>query len=100
MAIIKEGRGLSAMLAKSSVKRAPGSLSLSDIQPNPGQPRKFFDEEALEELAESIKVHGLLQPIIVTPSQDESGKYVIVAGERRWHACQKAGLAEAPVKVV
>ena len=100
MAIIIEGRGLSAMLAKSSVKRAPGSLSLSDIQPNPGQPRKFFDEEALEELAESIKVHGLLQPIIVTPSQDESGKYVIVAGERRWHACQKAGLAEAPVKVV
>ena len=66
-------------------------IYLNDIQANPYQPRKTFDDKALEELAESIKQYGLIQPIIVTK---EDGYYAIVAGERRWRACKKAGLKE------
>ncbi len=69
-------------------------LELSKIYPNPNQPRKNFDQKALEELADSIKVHGLIQPIIVNESGD---KYMIIAGERRWRACQMAGLTAVPV---
>jgi ParB family chromosome partitioning protein len=65
--------------------------------PNPEQPRKHFDNLAIEELSQSIKRHGVLQPIIVTPSQNE--KYTIVAGERRWRAAQKAGLQRIPAIV-
>ena len=73
---------------------AQTELELSKIYPNPNQPRKNFDQKALEELADSIKVHGLIQPIIV----NESGnKYMIIAGERRWRACQMAGLTAVPV---
>lgn len=68
-------------------------LKLIEIEPNRNQPRKKFDEEALEELADSIKEYGLLQPIIVTKKDDY---YEIVAGERRWRACKKAGLTEIP----
>ena len=68
-------------------------LKLIEIEPNRNQPRKKFDEEALEELANSIKEYGLLQPIIVTKKDDY---YEIVAGERRWRACKKAGLTEIP----
>ena len=71
-------------------------LKLIDIEPNRSQARKKFDEESLEELANSIKEYGLLQPIIVTP---KDGYYEIVAGERRWRACKKAGLTEIPVIV-
>lgn len=73
---------------------AQTELELSKIYPNPNQPRKNFDQKALEELADSIKVHGLIQPIIVNESGD---KYMIIAGERRWRACQMAGLATVPV---
>lgn len=72
-------------------------LSISSITPNPNQPRKHFDEAALEELAESIKRHGLLQPVVVTPGDNED--YVIIAGERRWRAAGKAGLAHLPAIV-
>ena len=73
---------------------AQTELELSKIYPNPNQPRKNFDQKALKELADSIKVHGLIQPIIVNESGD---KYMIIAGERRWRACQMAGLTAVPV---
>ena len=72
------------------------NLSINEVEPNRNQPRKRFDEEALEELSESIKKYGLIQPIIVT-KKDEY--YEIVAGERRWRACKKAGLKEIQVIV-
>lgn len=67
------------------------NLKITEVEPNRNQPRKTFNEETLEELAESIKEYGLIQPIIVTK---EDGYYAIVAGERRWRACKKAGLKE------
>lgn len=73
------------------------SLPLSEIEPDPNQPRKSFEEQALAELATSIAEHGLLQPIAVRPKP--AGGYIIVAGERRWRAARMAGLAEAPVIV-
>ena len=73
------------------------SLRLSEIEPNKNQPRRFFDEESLIELSESIKVHGLLQPIVVRPLA--GGTYQIVAGERRWRASRMAGLTSVPVVI-
>lgn len=70
-------------------------VSLEDLSPNPNQPRSSFDEESLQELAQSIKNHGVLQPLIVTPFQD--GKGTIIAGERRWRAAKLAGLVKVPV---
>lgn len=67
------------------------NLKINEVEPNRNQPRKSFDDETIEELAESIKEYGLIQPIIVTK---EDGYYAIVAGERRWRACKKAGLKE------
>ena len=102
--IIQSGRGLGALLAKQNVSRVPQNSEmapLADIEPNPHQPRKLFDSATLHELAASIKVHGLLQPLIVTPAPANSAKtYRIVAGERRFHACELAGLAEVPVRIV
>ena len=72
-------------------------LKLTEIQPNPDQPRKHFDETALKELADSIKEHGLLQPLVVTAV--ENGKYSIIAGERRWRASKIAGLSSIPAIV-
>jgi ParB family chromosome partitioning protein len=74
-------------------------LALDKLVPNPDQPRKFFDAAALDELAASITVHGLLQPILVRPHPREAGRWQIVAGERRWLAATAAGLAEVPVVV-
>lgn len=71
-------------------------VKLSEITPDPDQPRRHFDEEALEELAASIREHGIIQPLVVTPSK---GGYQIVAGERRWRAAGLAGLAKVPVIV-
>ena len=71
------------------------TLPLREIEPDPGQPRKTFDDETLAELSASIAEHGLLQPIAVRPKP--SGGYLIVAGERRWRAAQRAGLTEVPV---
>lgn len=71
-------------------------LSVTDIQPSEDQPRRYFDEEALNELAQSIKRHGIIQPLVVTKRGDE---YAIVAGERRWRAAQIAGLSQVPAIV-
>lgn len=73
-------------------------LKVTDIEPNPEQPRKLFDEKALQELADSIRQDGVLQPIIVSKTT-KNGRYMIVAGERRWRATQKAGLQTIPVIV-
>jgi ParB-like partition proteins len=95
------GKGLDALIRETSESRPDTSnlkLAIKDILPNPKQPRKNFDEKALAELAESIRSQGLLQPILVRPvGPQQPGKYEIVAGERRWRACQLAGLTEAPV---
>lgn len=104
------GRGLNTLLGSStdtlttdslldSVLGAPaiGTLPLAQIRPNKDQPRKDFDEERLEELAESIRTLGLVQPITVEPLGD--GTYQIIAGERRWRAAQRAGLQEIPVYI-
>ena len=104
------GRGLNTLLGSStdtlttdslldSVLGAPavGTLPLSQIRPNKDQPRKDFDEERLEELAESIRTLGLVQPITVEPLGD--GTYQIIAGERRWRAAQRAGIQEIPVYI-
>ena len=77
--------------------RAKNKLLLSEIIPNKYQPRKNFDKENLEDLANSIKERGVIQPIIVRRSENENSKYEIIAGERRWLAAQKAGLHEIPV---
>lgn len=72
-------------------------LEVTVIQPNPDQPRQHFDETALEQLANSIKQHGVVQPLVVTPAS--AGKYTIIAGERRWRASQIAGLTKVPALV-
>lgn len=93
------GRGLDALFESNSVEQNGGVsvLSLSDIEPNKNQPRKVFDEESIAELAESVKAHGVIQPIIVRAAGD--GFYVIVAGERRYRAAKLAGLTEVPVMI-
>ena len=73
------------------------TVNINEIEPNRDQPRKVFDEAALNELADSISVHGLIQPILVRPLL--SGRYSIIAGERRWRACRIAGLNDIPVIV-
>lgn len=74
-------------------------ISINDIQPNKDQPRRHFDEVALSELANSIKTHGVLLPLVVTQLQKEPSKYLIVAGERRWRAAKQAGLHKVPVVI-
>lgn len=80
-------------------KNSVMTLRLSEIEPRKSQPRKTFEEESLAQLAESIKVHGVLQPIIVRESASASGLYEIIAGERRWRASKLAGLTEIPVVI-
>ena len=93
------GRGLSSLIGETRVESKTNKLSLSDIVPNKYQPRKNFDEENLEDLTNSIKERGVIQPIIVRHSNTESSKYEIIAGERRWLAARKAGLHDIPVVV-
>ena len=93
------GRGLSSLIGETKVESRTNKLSLSDIIPNKYQPRKSFEEENLEDLANSIKERGVIQPIIVRHSDNASSKYEIIAGERRWLAARKAGLHEIPVVV-
>ena len=76
------------------------NLKLSEIAPNPDQPRKFFDKAKHEELTGSIKENGLLQPVVVRPVEGAEAPYMLIAGERRWRACQDAGLEVIPAKVV
>jgi len=93
------GRGLSSLIGESKVESKTNKLSLSDIIPNKFQPRKNFDEENLDDLTNSIKERGVIQPIIVRKSTSNNSKYEIIAGERRWLAARKAGLHEIPVVV-
>jgi ParB family chromosome partitioning protein len=93
------GRGLSSLIGETKVENKTNKLSLSDIIPNKYQPRKNFEEENLEDLTNSIKERGVIQPIIVRHSNNESSKYEIIAGERRWLAARKAGLHDIPVVV-
>ena len=92
------GRGLSSLIGETKVEKATNKLSIGDLYPNKFQPRKIFDEESLNDLQKSIKERGIIQPIIVRKS-NENSKYEIIAGERRWLAAQKAGLHEVPVVV-
>ena len=85
-------------VAVSATVDGPQILRVSEIEPKPDQPRKYFDEEALQQLADSISTHGLLQPIIVRESA--GGFYQIIAGERRWRASKLAGLLEVPVIIM
>ena len=93
------GKGLEALFADNNTVDAQGTvtLKLTEIEPNREQPRKRFDEEALAQLAESIREHGILQPLLVKPQTN--GTYLLIAGERRWRAARMAGLAEVPVIV-
>jgi len=91
------GRGLSSLIGETKVETRKNKLLLSEIIPNKYQPRKNFDEANLEDLANSIKERGVIQPIIVRRSHNESSKYEIIAGERRWLAAQKAGLHDIPI---
>lgn len=91
------GRGLDALFIDNSIEDngSAVTLRLSEIEPNRDQPRKSFDESALSELADSIREHGVLQPLIVRPIKD--GGYQLIAGERRFRASRMAGLSEVPV---
>lgn len=95
------GKGLDALFGSNSIieeqiqkDEKVQFLKVIDIEPNVNQPRRFFDEESLDELAQSIKTYGIIQPIVVAP---KNGFYEIIAGERRWRASKKAGLTEVPV---
>ena len=92
------GRGLSSLIGDTKTVSKNNKISVSDLIRNRYQPRKTFDEESLEELTNSIKSRGIIQPIIARPSSEN--KYEIIAGERRWLAAQRAGLHEVPVVVV
>ena len=93
------GRGLSSLIGDTKVNSNVNKLSVSDLVRNKLQPRKIFDQKNLEELTNSIKERGVIQPIIVRNSQDHTDKYEIIAGERRWLAAQNAGLHEIPVVI-
>lgn len=90
------GRGLDALLAVPGETKAPAEIDIFLIDPNPDQPRKQFDEEKLEELAASIREHGILQPLLLTAVGE---RYQLVAGERRWRAARMAGLKQVPALV-
>ena len=94
------GRGLSSLIGETKVENKTNNLSLAEIVPNKYQPRKNFDEENLNDLVNSIKERGVIQPIIVRKSNTDNSKYEIIAGERRWLAAQKAGLHDIPVVVI
>jgi ParB family chromosome partitioning protein len=100
------GRGLSALFGDEKLKEKPqetnksNTVSISDLSRNPYQPRQHFSEEKLEELANSIKKNGVIQPVAVRLSKSDTNKYEIVAGERRWLAAQRAGLHEIPVNIL
>tara|TARA_B100000686_G_scaffold348382_1_gene439302 strand:+ start:770 stop:1618 length:849 start_codon:yes stop_codon:yes gene_type:complete len=94
------GRGLSSLLGDTSKKVEKNKVSIKDLRRNKFQPRKHFNKESLEELSNSIKEQGVIQPIVVRPDKSLEGKYEIIAGERRWLASQNAGLHEVPVVIL
>ena len=93
------GRGLSSLIGETKKEIDINKVSISDLVSNKFQPRKTFDEESLNDLTNSIKERGVIQPIIVRKSSDDRSKYEIIAGERRWLSAQKAGLHEVPVVI-
>ena len=94
------GRGLSSLIGDSNIKTSNDKISVSSIIPNKNQPRKVFEKTALEELTNSVKERGIIQPLIVRKSHDQDDKYELIAGERRWQAAQSAGLHEVPVVII
>ena len=94
------GRGLSSLIGDSDIKTSSNKISISSIVPNKNQPRKIFEKETLDELKNSIKERGIIQPLIVRKSDDQDNKFELIAGERRWQAARSAGLHEVPVVVV
>ena len=94
------GRGLSSLLGDVPKKIEKNKISIKDIVRNKFQPRKYFDKDNLEELTNSIKEQGVIQPIVVRPDKSVNNKYEIIAGERRWLASQNAGLHEVPVVIL
>jgi len=94
------GRGLSSLLGDNEKKIETNKVSIKDLTRNKFQPRKQFSAENLQELTNSIKEQGLIQPIVVRPDKSSEGKFEIIAGERRWIASQNAGLHEVPIVVL
>ena len=94
------GRGLSSLIGDNDIKTSNDKISISSIIPNRNQPRKKFEKEALDELSNSIKEKGIIQPLIVRKSDDQVDMFELIAGERRWQAAQTAGLHEVPVIVI
>tara|TARA_A100001035_G_scaffold270301_1_gene257262 strand:- start:26 stop:868 length:843 start_codon:yes stop_codon:yes gene_type:complete len=93
------GRGLSSLIGETKVEPQKNQMLISDLVPNKFQPRKIFDETNLEDLTNSIKERGIIQPIIVRRSNNDLNKFEIIAGERRWLAAQRAGLHNVPVVI-
>ena len=93
------GRGLSSLIGETKAEININKVSISDLVSNKFQPRKLFDEDSLQDLTNSIKERGIIQPVIVRKSNDDNSKYEIIAGERRWLAAQRAGLHEVPVVI-
>jgi ParB family chromosome partitioning protein len=101
------GRGLAALIgdmdrpaaAERAVAHADGKAPIEFLSPNPKNPRRHFGDAELTDLAQSIREHGVVQPVVVRPSPAQAGRYEIIAGERRWRAAQRAGLTEIPVIV-
>ena len=94
------GRGLSSLIGDSDLKTLSNKISISSIVPNRNQPRKLFEKHALEELTNSIKERGIIQPLIVRKSDEQDDKFELIAGERRWQAAQSAGLHEVPAVIL
>ena len=95
------GKGLGALLGDAALQSQEGgslSLPISQVEPGLKQPRKRFDEESLQDLADSIRIHGIIQPLTVR--RLSSGYYQIIAGERRWRAAKLAGLSEIPAVII
>jgi len=93
------GRGLSSLIGETKAEININKVSISDLVSNKFQPRKTFNEDNLQDLTNSIKERGIIQPIIVRKSSEDISKYEIIAGERRWLSAQKAGLHEVPVVI-
>ena len=94
------GRGLSSLIGEAKLKDKTNKVLIADLIRNKYQPRKVFNKESLKELTSSIKERGVIQPILVKPSENHTGKFEIIAGERRWLAAQNAGLNDVPVVVL
>ena len=94
------GRGLSSLIGETNVEPKKNLLAVSDLIPNKFQPRKVFDDVNLEDLTNSIKERGIIQPIIVRQSNEDKSRFEIIAGERRWLAAQRAGLHNVPVVII